>query len=94
MAGAAATGVWPGMNLSAQTRNATLVIGLDISDAGAITPDPARMNFYTPPLTTPTVYETLITLARGDNRRCGLCSHANGTAPRTDRGSASSCAKT
>jgi hypothetical protein len=27
------------------TRNATLVIGLDISDAGAVTPDPARMNF-------------------------------------------------
>jgi len=66
MGGAAATGAWPGMNLSAQTRNATLVIGLDISDAGAITPDPARMNFYTPPLTTRTVYETLITLAPGD----------------------------
>ena len=49
----------------AQARKDTLVIGLDISDAGAVTPDPARMNFYTPPLTTRTVYETLITLKPG-----------------------------
>lgn len=49
----------------AQARRDTLVLGLDISDAGAVTPDPARMNFYTPPLTTRTVYETLITLKPG-----------------------------
>ena len=64
--GAVAVGGWPGAHALAQGRNSTLVIGLDISDAGAITPDPARMNFYTPPLTTRTVYETLITLAPGD----------------------------
>jgi len=63
---AAAAGGWPALQATAQARNATLVIGLDISDAGAVTPDPARMNFYTPPLTTRTVYETLITLAPGD----------------------------
>ena len=63
---AVAAGGWPALEAGAQSRNATLVIGLDISDAGAVTPDPARMNFYTPPLTTRTVYETLITLAPGD----------------------------
>ena len=56
--GAAAIGGWPAFHAMAQGRNSTLVIGLDISDAGAVTPDPARMNFYTPPLT-PGDYQTL-----------------------------------
>lgn len=64
--GGAVAAAWPGLSARAQSRSGTLVIGLDISDAGAITPDPARMNYYTPPLTTRTVYETLVTLVPGD----------------------------
>ena len=49
-----------GVAQAAPARNATLTIGLSISDT--ITLDPARQNNYSPPLTLAAVYDTLVTL--------------------------------
>ena len=48
----------------AQSRNTTLVIGIDISDT--VTLDPVRQAQYTPPMTLAATYDALVTLTPDD----------------------------
>jgi peptide/nickel transport system substrate-binding protein len=61
--GAALSGFLPTW-VYAQTREDTLIIGIDISDT--ITLDPARLAQYTSPMTVSAAYDTLVTMTPGE----------------------------